>query len=131
MPSIRFRPSARSGTGTLAGFLILGWRLGRALPPRHRHQLRRLLYSRLRERWARYNAGFPPGFDESVAKAIWLGSSVRGRSLVVGYRRGRRVPLAVRVLAHLLGDRAASMVLGALTAWRWAKGGGSTEARAY
>jgi hypothetical protein len=125
------RQTMEEKPGTLAGFLLLGWRLGRPGPPRRRHQLRRLVYRRLQRRWLRYNTAPAPGIDESVARAIWLGSTVRSRSLITGYRRGRWVPVGVRVLARMLGDHAAAMVLGALLAWRWAKGSAPEFARAY
>lgn len=118
------------GAGTLAGFLVLGWRLSRSARS-HRRRVRRVLYGRLRLRWLRYNGVLVTGAEESVVQAIWLGSTVRSRSLVAGYRRGRRVPFHVRLLTRLLGDHGAALVLGALVAWRWAKGEPPGVARAY
>ncbi|MGC8488383.1 MAG: hypothetical protein ACP5QO_09230 [Clostridia bacterium] len=127
MDSPQNRPG---GAGTLAGFLVLGWRLSRSRRG-YKRRVRRVLYGRLCHRWLHYNGAAVPGSEEPVVRAIWLGSTMRSRSLVAGYRRGRRVPLVVRILARLLGDRAAALVLGALVAWRWAKGEPPGLARAY
>jgi hypothetical protein len=127
MESLKIRPR---GAGTLAGFLVLGWRLSRSARG-HRRRVRHLLHARLCQRWLHYNQQGAPGAEESVVRAIWLGSTVRSRSMVAGYRRGRRVPFWVKILATLLGDHGAALVVGALVAWRWAKGRPPGMARAF